>query len=186
MRVLIVSPKAKTGGLESLRKGNQILQGALYVAAAARDADHQVKVVIADSKDLEQFIQKYEPQVIGFSCVSSTYIIARDMIRLTKESHPKIKTIIGGHHATFLYKDVIEESGVDYVCRGEGEEAFPALLAALERGEEHPRIPGIVFLHDNEYHNDDVIALLDDIEALPQIERDLVDEAFSFTPKIVS
>ena len=34
MRVLLVSP-ARTSGLESLRKGHQIIQGLVYVAAAA-------------------------------------------------------------------------------------------------------------------------------------------------------
>ena len=186
MNILLVSPKAQTGGLESLRKGNQILQGILYVAAAAKAAGHSPMVVIAEKDCIDEYILKYQPQVLGVSCVSATYPIARELIIHVKASYPELKTIIGGHHATFMYKEVMAETGVDYVCRGEGEEVFPALLSSLEQGEEYPSVPGIVFFRDGEYHNDHKIAIIDDIESLPKISRDLVDPAFSFSPKIVS
>ncbi|MCD8480590.1 MAG: hypothetical protein LRZ88_10475 [Candidatus Cloacimonetes bacterium] len=80
MNILLVSPKAQTGGLESLRKGNQILQGILYVAAAAKAAGHSPMVVIADKDCIDEYILKYQPQVLGVSCVSATYPIARELI----------------------------------------------------------------------------------------------------------
>ncbi len=183
---MLVSPRAVTGGLESLRKGHQILQGVLYVAAAARVAGHDAKVVIADKYDLDPFIRKYEPDIIGFSCVTSSYPVVRDMIRVVGRRYPGIPTIIGGHHATFMYRETIEESGVSYVCRGEGEEIFPLLLESLQKGNPYPAIPGIVFKKDGVFHNDAQIAILDDLNKIPRISLDLVDPAFSFTPKIVS
>lgn len=186
MNVLLISPKARTSGLESLRRGNQILQGILYVAAAARDAAHQVKVVVADAEDVDCYIRKYDPAVVGLSCVTATYPIARDTILHIKAHYPQIKTIIGGHHATFMYREVFRECKVDYVCRGEGEEIFPALLGKIAAGEYYPQIPGIVYFKDGIYHNSETIALLDDIENLPIIDIDLVDPEFSFKPKIVS
>lgn len=186
MNVLLVSPKARTGGLESLRKGNQILQGLLYVAAAARDAGHHPCVVVADSCDVESYIQRYNPDILGVSCVSATYPIARDLLKEVRKTHPLLPTIIGGHHATFMYKEVFADTDVAYICRGEGEEAFPKLLAALGQGITEPVIPGIVFRRNGEYLNDEHIALLDDIENLPKIKRDLTAPEFSFSPKIVS
>ena len=85
MRVLLVSPKSIIGGLESLRKGNQILQGLLYIAAAARDAGHDVTLVIANKDDIDEYIQKYDPEFLGVSCVSSTYPILRDLLIYIKE-----------------------------------------------------------------------------------------------------
>ncbi|MDD4099915.1 MAG: radical SAM protein [Candidatus Cloacimonetes bacterium] len=186
MNILLVSPKAQTGGLESLRKGNQILQGVLYVAAAAKAAGHSPMVVIADMDSIGAYIAKYRPQVLGVSCVTATYPIARDLLKYVKGHYPGLKTIIGGHHATFMYREVLAETGVDYVCRGEGEEVFPALLAALEAGVTYPEIEGIVFYKNEHYHNDSKIAIIDEIESLPKISRDLVDPGFSFSPKIVS
>ncbi len=186
MNILLVSPKARTGGLESLRKGNQILQGLLYVAASARDAGHNTTVVVADKDDVDSFIKRYNPSVLGVSCVSATYPIARDLLKHVKKHHPKLKTIIGGHHATFMYKEVFAVTGVDYICRGEGEDVFPRLLSALEQDNPYPDIMGIVYLRDGKYANDSTIALLEDIENLPKITRDLTAPEFTFSPKIVS
>lgn len=186
MNVLLVSPKSITGGLESLRKGNQILQGVLYVAAAARDAGHNVKVVIADKDNVDRYIRRYKPDTVGVSCVTATYPIARELLKHLKQMHPGIKTIIGGHHATFMYKEVFADTNVDYVCRGEGEEIFPALLAELEKGNTQPLIPGIVFMMDGVFYNDETIAIMQNIEHLPKISKDLVAPEFDFSPKIVS
>lgn len=186
MQILLISPQAVTSGLESLRKGNQILQGLLYVAAAAKAAGHRATVVIADKTNVHRYIRRYQPDLIGVSCVTATYPIARDLLIMLAKDYPAIPTIIGGHHATFMYREVIAETGVSYVCRGEGEEVFPALLEALARGERYPDIPGIVYLKDGSYHNDEQIAILDDINALPRITRDLVAPEFSFSPKLVS
>lgn len=158
----------------------------LYVAASARAAGHNATVVVADSSDIDGFIARYDPVLIGFSCVTSSYPIARDMIRHVKKRHPSIPTIIGGHHATFMYRETIADCGVDYVCRGEGEETFPRLLEALESGDIHPAIPGIVYLLDGAYHNADETAILDDLNKLPRITRDLTAPEFTFSPKIVS
>lgn len=186
MRVLLVSPKSTIGGLESLRKGNQILQGLLYVAAATKAAGHPVQVIIANKDDIDEYIERYEPEILGVSCVTSTYPIMRELLIYVKEKYPMLKTIIGGHHATFMYKEVLEETQVSYVCRGEGEEVFVNLLSELEKGNAEPMIEGIVYYKDGIYYNDEVIAIMEDIENLPLITPDLCAPGLSFSPKIVS
>lgn len=186
MKILLVSPRAITGGLEGMRKGHQIYQGLLFVAASARDAGHQPVVVIANQHNIHRYIRRYQPDVIGFSCVTATYPLVSDMIKIIKVEYPDIPTVIGGHHVTFMYRETILDCGVDYVCRGEGEEVFPALLDALKAGNRHPRIPGMVFLKDGVFHNEEIIALVDDINTLPRITMDLVAPEFNFSPKIVS
>ncbi|HNX36863.1 MAG TPA: radical SAM protein [Candidatus Cloacimonadota bacterium] len=186
MRILLVSPIAHTMGLESLRSGNQILQGILYIGAAAKTAGHQTVVVIAGKGDIDKYIRNYRPEIIGVSCVTSTYPVVRELLIYLKEKYPELPTIIGGHHATFMYKEVIEETGVTYVCRGEGEEVFVGLLDSLKAGEPYPSIEGIVFYKDGKYHNDNEIAILSDLDNLPMITKDLIAPGFGFAPKVVS
>ena len=186
MKVLLISPKAHTGGLEALRKGHQILQGLLYVAAAARDAGHKTTVAIADSTDVDRYIRRYQPDILGVSCVTATYPIAREILNHVHSANPSLPTIIGGHHATFMYKEVIRETGVHYVCRGEGEEVFVQLLSSLEKGNPEPAVEGIVFQKDGVFFNDNEIAILDDLNKIPRISRELVAPEFSFSPKLVS
>lgn len=163
-----------------------MLQGVLYVAAAAKAAGHRTTVVIADEHDIGKYIHSYKPDILGVSCVSATYPIARELLKSCKKLYPELPSIIGGHHATFMYKEVIEETGVDYVCRGEGEEVFVRLLDSLSHGNSFPAIPGIVYYRDGTYHNDEQIALLEDLDGLPLITRDLLAPGFTFSPKIVS
>ncbi len=186
MRILCISPRATIGGLEALRSGNQLIQGIIYVAAAAKRAGHQVQVDFGGLDDIEIKIRQYNPEVVGISCVTATYPMTREIIRKIKGLFPDIKTIIGGHHATFMYREVINESGVDYVCRGEGEEVFPLLLDSLTKGDLYPAIPGIVFYKDGHFHNDETIALLTEIDTLPAITPDLLAPGLKFSPKLVS
>jgi anaerobic magnesium-protoporphyrin IX monomethyl ester cyclase len=186
MTILLVSPTATTGGLEMMRRGHQVFQGILYIAAAARDAGHRAVVVQADVNNLHRYIRRYKPEVIGFTAVTAVYPMVREMIRYVKEKHPEIITVVGGHHVTFMYKETLQETGVDFVCRGEGEETFAALLSALEAKDRYPAITGMVYMKDGEFYNDERIVLLEDINKIPRITMDLVAPESTFTPKIVS
>jgi len=186
MTVLLVSPTATTGGLEMMRKGHQVFQGILYIAAAARDAGYRAVVVQADVNNLHRYIRRYKPEVIGFTAVTAVYPMVREMILYVKEKHPEIVTVVGGHHVTFMYKETLQETGVDFVCRGEGEETFAALLKALEAKNRYPDITGMVYMKDGKFYNDERIVLLEDINKIPRITMDLVAPESTFTPKIVS
>src|SRR5215468_10927627 len=64
-----------------------------------------------------------------------------EAIRLTREvksAHPHVKTIWGGYFPS-LHTNVVLQSGlVDYVIRGEGDLALPALLDSLEASQTSP------------------------------------------------
>jgi anaerobic magnesium-protoporphyrin IX monomethyl ester cyclase len=186
MNVLLISPTEKSIGLASINTGTQILQGILYVAAAARRGGHQALVTIADEIDVIDQVRKYQPQIVGFSCVTMSYPMIREAIKNVKKEFPELYTILGGHHATFMTMDIFEECPVDYICRGEGEIAFPALLDSLDQGNPYPIIEGIAFRKDGKIHNADKITLLDSLDNLPRITLDLVAPGLGFSPKIVS
>jgi len=156
------------------------------VAAAAKEAGHKVTVVIADRDIIDRYICRYQLGVLAISCVTATYPIARDLLIHVKQKYSAPKTIIGGHHATFMYKEVYEDTKVDYICRGEGEEVFPQLLAELDSGNETPDIMGMVYHQNSSFWNDEQIVIMQNIEHLPKITRDLTAPEFSFSPKIVS
>ncbi|HPT71838.1 MAG TPA: radical SAM protein [Candidatus Cloacimonadota bacterium] len=186
MNVLLISPPEKSLGFASINSGTQILQGILYVAAAAKRAGHQALVTIADKNNIREEIEKYQPQIVGFTCVTMNYLSVKDTIHTLKNEFPHIYTILGGHHATFMTHEIFAECPVDYICRGEGEVSFPALLDSLENGNPYPTIEGIAYRKDGQVHNADKITLLDNLDDLPRITYDLVAPGLGFSPKIVS
>jgi anaerobic magnesium-protoporphyrin IX monomethyl ester cyclase len=62
--------------------------------------------------------------------------------------HPNAVTVLGGVHATFMYKQVLSEAPwVDCIVRGEGEEIIVDLVNAIAIAGNGPsrKIEGIAF-----------------------------------------
>ena len=67
---------------------------------------------------------------LGLSVMTGEQI--RSAIRISKRYHDRIKIVWGGVHPTILPEDTIKERFIDYIIRGDGEEAFLNLLMYLD------------------------------------------------------
>jgi len=120
-----------------------------YLAGAARDADTLPRIYDAMNKShsypqIRAEIERFKPDyVLAYDYLPVTGAISTAslpssiaILRLAKEINPRIVTLLGGPHPTFLFKDVLESARgiVDYVLRGEGEATLKALLQALRGG----------------------------------------------------
>ena len=187
MKILLISPKFKPMGLESFVSGYTIGSGILSVAAAARDAGHEVAVELGNEENILTLLKTHSPDMVGITCLTVSYPVAKTMITMIKEYNPDILTIIGGHHATFMTEEIFSECDVDYVLRGEGESAFPLLLHHIESGNKYPLIEGVAFKREGKIFNKHSFTLLQNIDSLPKITTDLVPgEIHSFVPQISS
>jgi anaerobic magnesium-protoporphyrin IX monomethyl ester cyclase len=98
--------------------------------------------------------------------------------RSVKSYLPGCRVVLGGHHPTALPAEAMACPAVDFVIRGEGENALPQLARALRSGGDLERVPGIVLRRpDGSLHLSPpaVVAELDDC---PQPARDLIDARF--------
>ncbi|MCL2812236.1 MAG: B12-binding domain-containing radical SAM protein [Clostridia bacterium] len=80
-----------------------------------------------------------EPDVVCFS----TYIWNRERVlqlaRTLKRAMPGLRIALGGPEVSFdLAETIAQHPYIDAIVAGEGEESYPALLAAFERGEKGP------------------------------------------------
>ena len=120
-----------------------------YLAGAAREAGAAPQIYDAMNKshdfaDIRAEIERSRPDcVISYDYLPVTGAIstaalpdALEILRLAKEIDPRIVTIVGGPHPTFLPAEVLEsaDNAVDYVLLGEGEMTLQALLPALRDG----------------------------------------------------
>jgi anaerobic magnesium-protoporphyrin IX monomethyl ester cyclase len=58
------------------------------------------------------------------------------LARLIKQLLPETRIVVGGYHATLMYEEIgasPDARDIDFMIRGEGEEAFRRLVNALER-----------------------------------------------------
>jgi hopanoid C-3 methylase HpnR len=124
--------------------------GLELVAAAAREAGHEVRLIDLQVEAHAAFfrlIEAWRPDVIAFSCnylANIPEII--DLAKTAKTRLPRAVICVGGHSASFIAKTIIEhgEGAVDCVLRGEGEAGMPPLLAAIEAGADLAAVPGAV------------------------------------------
>ncbi len=73
-------------------------------------------------------------------------------MQIAKEVHPAAITLLGGVHATFMFKQVLSEAPwIDAIVRGEGEEILTEVVRAIDSGEWMTRrraIKGLAFIEE--------------------------------------
>ncbi len=117
--------------------------GLAYVAAALKDAGHEVTV--RDFNVNRSSINYSRFDVVGISMDTSRYKAGLEIARGAKSSGCMV--IAGGPHVNFLDEDALKTGLIDYVVRGEGERTAVELLEAMSSGKGvHKNVEGISFL----------------------------------------
>ena len=178
MRVLLIDPPDLF--LDGRGVTRQVLPLGLGMLAAAVRPHHDVTMLLPDTRayrgddpwgELRRAIVAWRPDVVGLTSVTATCPAARRLAGLVAEELPGVPVVMGGVHATFCPEEAAQLPGVRAVVAGEGEQAFPALLAALERGGDLAAIPGVVLPDGRRGPERAPIA---DLDALPVADRDSV------------
>ena len=121
-----------------------------YIAAVLEEAGYDVKLIdMIDTsfKDAEKLIRKEKPQVVGISCNLTDFRWgAFELAQIVKWVDSNAVVVMGGSHATHLYKQILEESPVDVIVRFEGEFTFLEVVQALKTGGDLTAIKGIAYI----------------------------------------
>ncbi len=145
--------------------------GTAYLCGAAKAAGHEFSLLIhtdPSAGKLNARIAEIKPDIIGFSCMTGFHLKALRLIREIRQKHD-IPVIMGGAHPT-LFPEVLNEPGVDIICRGEGEYALVDLLNAMDAGAPFVSIPNLSVKSKGTIHRNEVRPLADPLDALPLID----------------
>ena len=83
-------------------------------------------------EDYVDYVLSFNPQVVGFSIVTSYWNRSSKLAQIFKRKNPEVITIAGGPHTTVsLTQEMLEGSGFDYIVKGDGEIALPKLKFLL-------------------------------------------------------
>ena len=94
-------------------------------------------------------IRTSEADVICFSCNTFNWGFSKIVASILHKEYPHKKLICGGLHPTLFDRYALENSDFDYVVRGEGEKALPALINAIERNLSLDNISGISYISND-------------------------------------
>jgi len=172
VRILLVQPRQKGGvGFKSLSAVEPL---ALEAIAACLTEKHEVKILdfFTDS-ELRSLLASFKPDLCGISCgftidVYKSLSIAKEV----RNSSPKTKIVVGGHHATMNAYDFYKDT-IDYVVAGEGEVTAAALADCLERGGDLREVSGLIINGPDGQHFTGVRPPAMDLDALPFPARHL-------------
>lgn len=165
MKFLIV-----TDGLNFVGGGFEPVS-VLQLASALRATGHEVRMVPDQYKKCASVISSWQPDFIGYSLFTGWHNHLLNLNRRLKEDF-KFHAVFGGPHATF-FPEIIEEEGVDLVCRGEGEEAMLEMMDRIGQNQDYCDVKNFWIKYNGEIYKNPVRPLVSDIERFPPPAHDL-------------
>jgi len=107
--------------------------GLAYLAAVLEKDKHEITVIDCpasniDHEKLKTTLASFDPDIVGITAMTPTIQSTLLSARAAKKACPETKVVVGGPHPTFMDKEILnEESTVDVIVRGEGEQTFSEL-----------------------------------------------------------
>lgn len=122
--------------------------GLAYLVAVLREARHQVSVfdqfaLKLSNGDLVEHVLRAEPDLVGISCLTPNVPDILTIIGELKEKRPQVKIVLGNLHAMLYQEELLADSRVDFIIRGEGEIALPEIIDKLENGGDPGAVLGV-------------------------------------------
>lgn len=122
-------------------------------------------------------------ELICFSVLSDYYGWACEVAKEIKERKKDCRILFGGIHPTCVPDRVANETFVDYICVGEGEEALVELVDQLEKGCDGTGIQNIWARKGESFVKSAVRPVLGDLDQLPFPDKELFHQEYPYFQK---
>ncbi len=171
-KVILVEPKSPD--LHIFSRFAMPRLGVVLLGTILKDLGYQVTVMVEEAQPLDH-AKLDAADLVGISCITSTapggYALADDLRR------KHVPVVMGGPHITHCADEALEHC--DFVVRGEGEAALPALIDAIENGHGFDQIPGLSYRKGNHNHHVPAAPLERDLDRWPDPDLSLVQGSLS-------
>ncbi|HOW28808.1 MAG TPA: radical SAM protein [Elusimicrobiota bacterium] len=151
-------------------------QGIASLATYLQVKGHEVSLLEIDRFDLDEIenhIRTVSPGVVAATANSHQYEHVKHILAHIKKTHPDIYTILGGVHVTIAPESIDELSGVDAICRGEGEDPLLKMVEAVENNMDPNDIPNMIFTKQGNAVHKPCNYYVKDLDQLPLVNRNL-------------
>lgn len=151
--------------------------GVGFIGTVLKEHGYEVAIFDqnAEGQDDEVFwqtVQRFAPEVVGFSVITPNYPIARAQITELKRRYPETLVLAGGIHVNLFPEDLLAD-GADYAVLGEGEHSTLELLNRLAGGGDVEGIHGLAMLGTGGIRITPKQPTALDLDALPFVDRGL-------------
>ena len=194
MRFLILNVPSRRGP-----SGKWIPIAAMAVGGIIERAGHTPKFfdLYDDSMDgvidwpaVSTRIDDFEPDIIGFCGIATSYGLTKELSILIRNKYPEIILVAGGALSS-AYELLLEHTSVDVVFHGEAETSLDQFLSCLEARTSIANIRGISYSYEGKVVRTEPVEQIKDLDSIPfpayhivdNVERYFEDAAESFKSK---
>ena len=136
-----------------IKQGHDVFVYDCLGPQAPTNLDEQVKAILS-----------YQPQIVGLSATTSSFLDAVDLAQKIKDKFPNILTVCGGVHVSALEGKLLADyPAFDFMIAGEGELG----MAELAAGYEPASIKGLIWRRDKEVIVNEPHEKISDLDSLP-------------------
>lgn len=145
--------------------------GLAYLTAYLKQRGEEVELIdmqglMMDSLELAKVIERTDAELVGISSMTPTFPAALRVARIVKEKAPKARIMLGGVHPTLDPEGSLSYPEIDFVIRGEGEEALYGLVKALKGEGSLNEVMGLCYRKDSKVIIKDK-AVIQDANSIP-------------------
>jgi radical SAM superfamily enzyme YgiQ (UPF0313 family) len=169
-RVALVNPPALQG---VFHHHPYLPMGLAYLASVLEEKGNQVTVFDCtaegiDQDHLKQKLAEFNPDVVGISSMTPMVLSTMMAAKGAKEACPNATIVLGGPHATFMDKELLEsEPAVDVIVRGEGEVTLAELTQRIVNGVGLNSADGITYRHQGQIVQNPNRGYIQNLDELP-------------------
>jgi anaerobic magnesium-protoporphyrin IX monomethyl ester cyclase len=146
-------------------------QGLLTIASYLAEQGHAVTAYDClgpgapfDLNEQVKAILDCQPQIVGFSATTSSFLDAADIAKKIKQHDRHIKTVCGGVHVSALKGELLDAyPDFDFLCAGEGELTMAELAGDMEPAE----ITGLIWRQGSRVVTNQPRIQIADLDSLP-------------------
>jgi len=151
--------------------------GLATLVSVSKNLGHSTKVEILTKRkhyvNYEKTINEFQPDIVGFSSVSSQYVFAKELAKIAKDFSSNIITIAGGVHPTLSPDSLLETNHIDGFLRGECELALEDFLNSVSSDSSYKDTDNFAYIEDGKVITNELKPLVNDLDALPLPDKDI-------------
>lgn len=185
MKILLINPPVEniieSNMPKELESGMDFLPplGLMYIAGyILKNTNHKIEILDCPlenigNKNLAEKISQENPDVVGITAMTFTFIDVIQTAKVAKRVNSNIKVVLGGPHVNIFPKETMANSEVDFLVLGEGEQPFADLLENMNDLNRLKNIKGLVFRDNDKIVNTGQRDLIMNLDKLPFPARNL-------------
>ena len=117
--------------------------------------------------NIESLLMSEQPDLVGLSFYTINRVQSYRLAGLVRKVLPGATIVMGGHHASYLYEQLLDRGYADIVVIGEGEQTFYEMVSGLAAGQSLDQVPGLAFKRGEQTVVTPKRGFIKDLDSLP-------------------